>query len=77
MSEKKLMEALGPPLSVKEEGEGKTFEYQTWTNNLHGKPVYRHDWHVHLVAGKVDSFGLDAAIVPPEQPGPAARPKTE
>src|ERR1035438_3060919 len=61
MSEKQLLEALGPPLSVREEGEGKTFEYQSWTNNLHGKPVHRHDWHVHLFAGRVDAYGLNKA----------------
>jgi hypothetical protein len=59
MSEQRLIEALGPPLAIREEGEGRTFEYQTWTNNLRGKPVYRHDWHVHLTAGKVDAYGLD------------------
>ena len=59
MSEKRLLEALGPPLAIREEGDGRTFEYQTWTNNLRGKPVHRHDWHVHLSAGKVDSYGLD------------------
>jgi hypothetical protein len=59
MSEKRLIEALGPPLAIREEGNGKTFEYQSWTNNLRGKPVYRHDWHVHLTAGKVDAYGLD------------------
>ena len=59
MSEQRLLEALGPPLAIREEGAGRTFEYQTWTNNLRGKPVYRHDWHVHLFAGKVDSYGLD------------------
>ena len=60
MSEAQLVEALGPPLSIKEEGEGKTLEYQTWTNNLHGKPIHLYHWHVHLSAGKVDAFALDA-----------------
>jgi hypothetical protein len=59
MSEKRLLEALGPPLAIREEGEGRTFEYQTWTNNLRGKPVHRQDWHVHLLGGKVDSYGKD------------------
>jgi len=59
MSEKRLLEALGPPLAIREEGDGKTFEYQSWTNNLRGRPVHRQDWHVHLIAGKVDSYGLD------------------
>jgi hypothetical protein len=59
MSEKHLMEALGPPLAVREEGDGKTLEYQNWFTNLHGKPVYHHRWHVHLLAGKVDSWGQD------------------
>jgi hypothetical protein len=59
MSEQRLLEALGPPLAVREEGAGKTFEYQTWTNNLRGKPVHRQDWHVHLTAGKVDGYGSD------------------
>lgn len=59
MSEKHLLEALGPPLAIREEGAGKTFEYQSWTNNLRGRPVRRQDWHVHLFAGKVDSYGLD------------------
>ena len=61
MSEEKLLEALGPPLSVKEEGAGKTFAYRTWTNNMHGNPAHQHDWHVHLSQGKVDSYGLDKA----------------
>jgi len=59
MSEQRLIEALGPPLAIREEGEGRTFEYQTWTNNLRGRPVHRHDWHVHLTAGKVDAYGSD------------------
>lgn len=59
MSEKRLLEALGPPLAIREEGEGKTFEYRSWTNNLRGRPVHRQDWHVHVFAGKVDSYGLD------------------
>jgi len=59
MSEAKLMEALGPPLSVKEDETGKTLAYQTWTNNMHGNPAHRHDWHVHVTEGRVDSYGLD------------------
>ena len=59
MSETKLMEALGPPLSVKEDVNGKTLAYQTWTNNMHGNPAHRHDWHVHVSEGRVDSYGLD------------------
>lgn len=61
MSEKRLMEALGPPLSVKEGGDGKTLEYESWTNNLHGRPAHMQKWHVHLSAGKVDSYGMDEA----------------
>ncbi len=59
MSEASLMEALGPPLSVKEDETGKTLAYQTWTNNMHGNPAHRHDWHVHVSEGRVDSYGLD------------------
>ena len=59
MSEKQLVEALGPPLSVKEEGTGRTFFYESWTNNFHGIPVHRHHWHVHVSSGMVDSYGRD------------------
>ena len=63
MSEKLMMEALGPPLSIREDGQGKTFEYQTWVTNMHGTPVHRHDWHVHVSPeGLVDSYGPNAAL---------------
>jgi hypothetical protein len=77
MSEQKVLEALGPPLAVKEDGTGKTFEYQSWTNNMHGRPAHRHDWHVHLVAGKVDSYGMAVTESALQKPGTFAQPKTD
>ncbi len=72
MSEEKLLEALGQPLSVREEGDGKTFAYQTWTNNMHGQPAHRHDWHVHLSKGRVDSYGLDDGRTSSKRSDPAS-----
>jgi hypothetical protein len=72
MSEKLLLEALGPPVSVEEAGEGKLLRYQTWTNNLHGNPSHRYDWHVHVTAGKVVAFDMDGIWV---SPAPAPAPK--
>jgi len=65
MSEQRMVEALGPPLSVKEDGQGRTFEYQTWVTNMHGTPVHRHDWHVHVSSeGIVDAYGPNRELGP-------------
>ncbi len=68
MSEQRMMEALGPPLSVRGDGQGKTFEYQTWVTNMHGRPVHRHDWHVHVSSeGLVDAYGPNRELAPLRQ----------
>jgi len=71
MADKQLMEALGPPVSVNEDAQGKILHYQTWTNNMHGNPSHRYDCHVHVVDGKVVAFDMDGIWV---SPGPAPAP---
>ncbi|MEI6473365.1 MAG: hypothetical protein WCO20_12060 [Holophagaceae bacterium] len=71
MPDKQLMEALGPPVSIAEDAQGKILHYQTWTNNMHGNPSHRYDWHVHVVDGKVVAFDMDGIWV---SPGPAPAP---
>ena len=71
MSEAKLMEAIGPPLSVHEGQEGKVLEYRSWGKDMRGRPVNPQDWYVHMANGHVDSYGRHKA--PPAMRGEAPK----
>ena len=68
MCEAKLMEALGPPLAVREEEGGKTLEYRSWGKNMKGMPVHPEDWYVHLSHGQVDRYGVHEQLGHPVDP---------
>lgn len=57
MTEARLMEAIGPPLSVQEEGGGRVLEYRSWGKDLRGRPVNPQHWYVHVANGHVDAYG--------------------
>jgi hypothetical protein len=70
MSEATLLEALGPPISARQEDGGKTLEYRSWGKNMRGTPVHPEDWYVHLSRGKVDGYGVHKTLVHPLTEGP-------
>jgi hypothetical protein len=57
MTEQRLLEAVGPPLTSTTSEDGKTLEFQSWGKNLRGNPVHPRNWYVHLAQGKVDAYG--------------------
>lgn len=57
MSEEKLLEAVGQPLSRTSRGDIQTLEFRTWGSDSHGRPVNPVDWYVQLVNGKVSAYG--------------------
>jgi hypothetical protein len=57
MSEQRLLEAVGPPVTIQEADGGKTLEYESWGKNLRGQAVHPRTWFVHLSQGKVDRYG--------------------
>lgn len=57
MSEAKLLEAVGQPLSRSSSGTVHTLEFRTWGSDPHGRPAHPVDWYVELVNGKVSAYG--------------------
>lgn len=57
MTEEKLLEAVGQPLSRSSSGDTHILEFRTWGSDPHGRPAHPVDWYVQLVNGKVSAYG--------------------
>ncbi len=57
MTEEKLLEAVGPPVSRSSDGGVQTLEFRSWGSDPRGRPSHPTDWYVQLVNGKVSAYG--------------------